>query len=89
MAVKDTHEKAMRYARYVASDIEMYNKDKVERGIMKDSFFQDMKDLLDEGREQYESQVTPEILASSNYFDRAIVDVILYRKGHLDSPIWD
>ena len=86
---KDTPEKAMRYARYIVQDIEMYNKKKVETGLINDSFFQDMKDLFAEGKDQYEGQVVPEILESTNFFERAIVDVILYRKKHLDSPIWD
>jgi len=89
MSMKDTPEKAMRYARYIVQDIEMYNKKKVEEGIMKDTFFREMGELLAEGKEQYESQVTPEILSTTNFYDRAIVDVILYRKRHLASPIWD
>lgn len=90
MAVKkDTPEKAMRYARYIVQDIEMYNKKKVEDALMKDSFFESLSDLFAEGREQYESQVSPGILEQTNYFDRAIVDVILYRKKTLNTPIWD
>ena len=89
MALKDTPEKAMRYARYIVQDIEMYNKKKVEEGIAKDTFFKDLEDFLAEGKEQYEVQVEPQLLAKSNFFDRAVVDVILYRKKNLDSPIWD
>ncbi|HAA53402.1 MAG TPA: hypothetical protein DCE42_01520 [Myxococcales bacterium] len=86
---KDTPEKAMRYARYIVQDIEMYNKKKVEASLATDSFFEDLKDLFSEGKEQYENQVTPEILEVTNFFERAIVDVILYRKKHLETPIWD
>ena len=86
---KDTPKKATRYARYIVQDIEMYNKKKVESSLQNDTFFQEMKDLLAEGKEQYEGQVTEEILKSSNFFERAIVDIILYRKKHLESPIWD
>ena len=89
MPLKDTPEKAIRYARYVASDIEMYNKEMAEEGILKDDFFDRMEELLREGQEQYESQVHAEIRESTNYFERAVVDVILYRKGHLDSSIWE
>ncbi len=87
--LKNTPEKAMRYARYIVQDIGMYNKKKVEDAIQSDSFFDDLSDLFSEGREQYESQVDPEILKTTNYFDRAIIDVLLYRKRHLSSPIWD
>lgn len=86
---KDTPEKAMRYARYILQDIEMYNKKKVEDALMKDTFFQELEDLFAEGREQYESQVLPDLLEKTNFFERAIVDVILFRKRHLNTPIWD
>ncbi|MCB9639874.1 MAG: hypothetical protein H6728_11215 [Myxococcales bacterium] len=89
MASKDTPEKAMRYARYIVQDIEMYNKKKVEEGVMKDTFFEDLQNFFAEGKEQYETQVKPEILATTNYFERAVVDVILYRKKNLESHIWD
>ena len=87
--LKNTPEKAMRYARYIVQDIGMYNKKKVEDAIMNDSFFESLSDLFAEGREQYESQVAPEILEQTNFFDRAIVDVLLYRKRHLTTHIWD
>jgi hypothetical protein len=79
----------MRYARYIVQDIGMYNKKKVEDAVANDKFFEDLRTLFEEGREQYESQVTPEILASTNYFERALIDVLLYRKRHISSPIWD
>ena len=87
--LKNTPEKAMRYARYIVQDIGMYNKKKVEEAIMADSFFESLEMLLAEGREQYESQVTPKIVQDTNYFDCAVIDVLLYRKRHLSSPIWD
>ena len=86
---KNTPEKALRYARYIVQDIGMYNKKKVEDAIMSDTFFEALSELFAEGREQYESQVAPEILQSTNFFDRAIVDVLLYRKRHLTTHIWD
>lgn len=87
--LKNTPEKAMRYARYIVQDIGMYNKKKVEDAIMNDTFFTELSDLFAEGREQYESQVSPEILETTNYFDRALIDVLLYRKRHITTPIWD
>jgi hypothetical protein len=32
--------------------------------------------------------VNAELAARANFFDRAIVDVILARKGHIKSKIW-
>ncbi len=87
--LKNTPEKAMRYARYIVQDIGMYNKDKIEEAIKNDTFFEELQDLFEEGKEQYESNVDPEILKNTNFFERAIVDILLYRKRHINSPIWD
>src|SRR5438093_457188 len=43
---------------------------------------------IQEGRAHYESRVDPKLLGGSNFFDRALVDVILARKGHIKSRIW-
>ena len=80
--------KAMRKARAIASDISFYNEQKIVRGIEQDNLFDAIKDELEEGREHYKSQVSKELYTSTNFFDRAIVDVILKAKGHVKSKIW-
>lgn len=80
--------KAMRFARAIASDISLYNEAKIVKGIEEDTFFDALKDEIEEGRDLYRSRVSPEIYGSTNYFDRAIVDVVLARKGHIKSKIW-
>lgn len=80
--------KALRKARAIASDISLYNEQKIVRGIEQDNFFDALKDELEEGREHYKNQVGKEIYSSTNFFDRAIVDVILKPKGHVKSKIW-
>ncbi len=80
--------KAMRFARAIASDISLYNEAKIVKGIENDTFFDALKDEIEEGRDLYRSRVSPEIYGSTNFFDRAIVDVVLARKGHIKSKIW-
>jgi spore germination protein GerM len=80
--------KANRKARAIASDISLYNEQKIVRGIEQDNLFEAIKDELEEGREHYKSQVSKEIFTKTNFFDRAIVDVIIKPKGHVKSKIW-
>ncbi len=87
-ALIDTPEAANRLARAIASDLSLYNEAKIKEGIENDSFFSVLQEEIAEGRAHYESRVDPRILGSSNFFDRALVDVILARKGHIKSKIW-
>jgi len=84
----DTPEAANRLARAIASDLALYNEAKIKEGIEGDSFFSLLTDEIEEGRAHYQSRVKPDLLKSTNFFDRAIVDVILARKGHIKSKIW-
>ena len=84
----DTPEAANRLARAIASDLSLYNEAKIKEGIENDTFFGTLSDEIAEGRAHYESRVDRKILDSSNFFDRALVDVILARKGHIKSKIW-
>lgn len=80
--------KAMRLARAIASDISLYNEQKIIKGIEQDNLFDVIKEELDEGRELYKSRVSPEVYAGTNFFDRAVVDIIVRTKGHVKSKIW-
>jgi hypothetical protein len=87
-ALIDTPEAANRLARAIASDLSLYNEAKIKEGIENDTFFSVLQEEIAEGRAHYESRVDPKILGNSNFFDRALVDVILARKGHIKSKIW-
>ena len=80
--------KAMRLARAIASDISLYNEQKIIKGIEQDNLFDVLKDELDEGRELYRSRVSPEIFQKMNFFERAINDIVLRSKAHVKSKIW-
>jgi hypothetical protein len=88
MPLIDEPGKAIRLARAIASDISLYNEDKIREGIESDTFFDAIAAELEEGRELYRSRVAPELYDSSNYYDRAVVDIILRSKAHIKSKIW-
>jgi hypothetical protein len=87
-ALIETPEAANRLARAIASDLSLYNEAKIKEGIENDTFFTVLQDEIAEGRAHYESRVDPKMLGSTNFYDRALVDVILARKGHIKSKIW-
>jgi hypothetical protein len=68
--------------------VSLYNEEKIVRSIEQDSFFDALREELEEGRELYRSRVAPDLYSRTNYYDRAIVDVILRPKGHVKSRIW-
>jgi len=81
-------EAAKRLARAIASDLALYNEAKVKQGIEGDSFFDLMAKEIDEGRQHYNQKVDQNLRAKTNFYERAIIDVILKRKGHIKSKIW-
>ena len=88
MPLIESPEQAMRLARAICSDVSLYNEEKIVRSIEQDDFFDALRDELEEGRELYAQRVSPDLLARTNFYDRAIVDVILKPKGHVKSRIW-
>lgn len=84
----ETPEAAVRLARAICSDLALYNEAKIVEGIEKDTFFELLSAEIEEGRELYRSRVSPDLYARTNFYDRAIVDVILRRKGSVRSRIW-
>lgn len=84
----ETPEAANRLARAICSDVSLYNEAKIIQGIEQDTFFDLLRAELEEGRDLYRSRVSPELYARTNFYDRAIVDVILRAKGHVKSKIW-
>ncbi len=83
-----TPEQANRLARAICSDLSLYNEEKIVRAIQADNFFEALEPELEEGRKLYRSRVEPTLYAGTNFYDRAIVDVILRSKRHVKSKIW-
>ncbi len=83
----DKPERARQLARAIASDVTLYNEAKIVEGVQNDTLFATVKTEIDEGRQLYQSRVTPEIFKLGLY-ERALVDVMLKSKGHVKSKIW-
>jgi hypothetical protein len=88
MATDEEKTKAMRLARAIASDISVYNDAKIAQAIEADTFFDALSDEIQEGRDLYKSRVSGALYVSSNYYERAIVDIVLRSRGHIRSPLW-
>jgi hypothetical protein len=87
MALIETEEAARRLARAIASDLSLYNEEKIVEGIQKDSLFSVLSEELEEGRALFKSRVSPELFAK-NFYDRAIIDILVRSKGHVQSKMW-
>ena len=79
---------ARRIARAVVSDIALYNAKKVEEGIGNDTLFDLLREEIEEGRIYYLSRIDPEIARSTNFFNFALVDVLVKPTGRIPSKAW-
>jgi hypothetical protein len=87
MALIDTDKDARRLARAIASDLSLYNEERIVEGIEKDNLFESISEEIEEGRAHYKSRVSPQ-LYEKNFYDRAIVDILIKSKGHIKSRVW-
>jgi hypothetical protein len=87
MPLIETEEAARRLARAIASDVSLYNEEKIVRGLENDSLFDELSEEIEEGRALYKSRVSSE-LYYKNFYDRALVDILIRSKGHVKSKIW-
>ncbi len=88
MKLITNQDQAKRLARTILSDILLYNPAKVKEGIEKDSLFDVLAEELAEGRKYYESMVDPVLRNESNFFNEAVIDVLLKQGGKHKSDIW-
>ncbi len=88
MRLIKTSDEAKRLARTILSDILLYNQAKVKEGIERDSLFEVLTEELAEGKKYYDSMVDEEVRQSSNFFNEAVVDVLLKQGGKIKSEIW-
>ena len=83
----DNETRAQQLARAIASDIQLYNREKIEKGLRDDNLFAALTEEITEGRDLYRGRVTREIF-QRNFFDRAVIDRLLKPMANLDLPIW-
>ncbi len=88
MRVIKNPDEARRLARTILSDVLLYNQAKVKEGIEKDSLFDVLTEELAEGKKYYESMVDDELRQTTNFFNEAVVDVLIKQGGKIKSDIW-
>ena len=88
MALIEDPVAARRLSRAIVSDVAFYNQPKVQEGIENDNLFDVLADELEEGRKLYITRVSPEIIKEHNFYDLAIVDVLIKQSGRIESNIW-
>ncbi|MBI5642796.1 MAG: hypothetical protein HY954_04910 [Deltaproteobacteria bacterium] len=88
MALINSPDAAFRLARTIISDIALYNREKILSGIKNDNIFDLLEKELNEGLELYKSRVDPELDKKNNFYNRAIVDILIKRNGNIESEIW-
>lgn len=81
-------QRAERLARAIVSDVMLYNTERVRAGLEADDLFDRLRREIDEARSFFERRVDPDVAAKSNVFDRALVDVLVFRSGRVRSRIW-
>lgn len=87
MQIEDA-DKARRLARTIVSDIALYNREEIRKGIKNDNVFDLLAEEIERGKKLYLSRVSPEILKGRNFFDQALVDILIKQYGNVESPIW-
>ncbi|MCP4601027.1 MAG: hypothetical protein GY847_10965 [Proteobacteria bacterium] len=87
MRIIETEEAARRLARAIASDLSLYNEEKILKGLQNDNLYEVLSEEIDEGRELFRSRVTPE-LYTKNFYNRAIIDLLIKSKGHIKCKLW-
>ena len=87
MALIEQEKDARRLARAIASDLSLYNEEKIVEGVEGDTLFDTLADEIEEGRAHYKGRVSPP-LYEKNFYDRAIVDILVKSKGHIKSKVW-
>jgi predicted NBD/HSP70 family sugar kinase len=87
MRIIETEEAARRLARAIASDLSLYNEEKILNGLKNDNLYGEISQEIEEGRELFRSRVTPELF-DNNFYDRAIIDLLIKSKGHIKCKLW-
>ena len=79
---------ALRLARTIASDIMLYNREKVVNGIKEDTLFEILREEIEEGYKLFEARISEQIHQEYNLYERALVDVLIKSSAHVPCQIW-
>lgn len=79
---------AARLARAAASDIAIYNAEKIKRGFETDRLFEELEIDLREAEAMWANKVSSEIVHGTNLLQKAFVDIVFAGSGQTKSPIF-
>lgn len=88
MQLIDDAQRATRLARAILSDVMTYHPEKVRLGIEHDDLFRRLSPEILEARTYFATRVTQDVAIKTNAFDRALVDVMVFRSAGVQSRIW-
>lgn len=78
--------KAERLARAIASDISIYNQEKIQKGLEDDNLFELLNDEIEEGRKVFRTR-NPSC-ENTVIFEKAIVDTIVATRANVSTKIF-
>lgn len=84
----EIQKQANKLARVMASDIAVYNEERIKRGIENDTLFEELADDLRDAERNWRERVDPSIANDMSLFHRAFCDTIFYGAGGIKSPIF-
>ena len=78
------YDEARRLARLILSDIVIYNADKVERGLRDNSFFDVLKDEIEEGRSYFDSRVPFRVRRDTEIFSETLQQFVQMKREEME-----
>ncbi|MEO6260029.1 MAG: response regulator [Thermoanaerobaculia bacterium] len=76
-------DEARRLARLILSDIVIYHPSKVEQGIRDNSFFEILRDEIEEGRQYYDSRVPMRVRRDTEIFSETIQQFVQMKREEM------
>lgn len=73
-------EAALRLARIIVSDIALYNAKKVDEGVLNGTFFELLRNEIEEGRKLYEERKGPGLMTAVDLFQQTIEQFVATRR---------
>jgi response regulator RpfG family c-di-GMP phosphodiesterase len=77
------YDEARRLARLILSDIVIYHGQKVEQGIRENTFFEVLKEEIEEGRQYYDSRVPQRVRRDTEIFTETLQQFVVMKREEL------
>lgn len=77
------YDEARRLARLILSDIIIYHVEKVEQAIRDDTFFETLKEEIEEGRQYYDSRVSMRVRRDTEIFTETLQQFVQMKREEL------